>query len=68
MELVMIVKVYWAIIVDNSGNVSLENIEAEKIKFTPDYEAGKSIFRHVFKELSNNNNGLVACDKLQERL
>jgi hypothetical protein len=46
----------------------LENIEAEKIKFTPDYEAGKSIFWCVFKELSNNNNGLVACDKFQERL
>jgi hypothetical protein len=46
----------------------LENIEAEKIKFTPDYEAGKSIFWHVFKELSNNNNGLVSYYNLQERL
>jgi hypothetical protein len=46
----------------------LENIEAEKIKFTPDYEAGKPVFWHVFKELSNNNNGLVSYYNLQERL
>jgi hypothetical protein len=38
------------------------------IKFTPDYEAGKPIFWHVFKELSNNNNGLVSYYNLQERL
>lgn len=47
----------------------MEHVEVEKIKFTPDYEAGKSpIFWHVFKELSNGNNGLVSYDKLQERL
>jgi hypothetical protein len=27
----------------------LENTEAEKIKFTPDYKAGKPVFWHVFK-------------------
>jgi len=39
-----------------------------EIKFTPDYEAGKPIFWRVFKELSNNNNGLVSYYNLQERL
>jgi hypothetical protein len=38
------------------------------IKFTPDYKAREPIFWQVFKELSNNNNGLVSYDKLQERL
>jgi hypothetical protein len=38
------------------------------IKFTPDYKASEPIFWHVFKELSNGNNGLVSYDKLQERL
>jgi hypothetical protein len=46
----------------------LEHIEAEQIKFTPDYEGGKPIFWHVFKELSNNNNGSVSYYNLQERL
>jgi hypothetical protein len=49
--------------VDNS---SLE--PNEKIKFTPDYKASEPIFWHVFKELANENNGLVSYDKLQERL
>jgi hypothetical protein len=42
-----------------------------EIKFTLDYKANESIFWHIFKELSkndNNNNGLVSYDKLQERL
>lgn len=38
------------------------------IKFTPDYKANEPIFWHVFNDLSKNNNGLVAYDKLQERL
>ena len=38
------------------------------IKFTPDYKANDPIFWRVFNELSNNNNGLVAYDKLQDRL
>jgi hypothetical protein len=41
----------------------------KEIKFTPDYKANEPIFWHVFKELSKSNkNGLVAYDKLQERL
>jgi hypothetical protein len=40
----------------------------EEIKFAPDYEANEPIFWHIFKELSKDNNGLVAYDKLQERL
>jgi hypothetical protein len=40
----------------------------EQIKFTPDYEANKPIFWHVFEDLAKNNNGLVSYDKLQERL
>jgi len=40
----------------------------EEIKFTPDYKANEPVFWHVFKDLSKNNNGLVAYDKLQERL
>ena len=39
-----------------------------KIKFTPDYKANEPVFWHIFNELSKNNNGLVAYDKLQERL
>ena len=39
-----------------------------EIKFTPGYEANAPIFWHIFKELPKNNNGLVAYDKLQERL
>ena len=39
-----------------------------EIKFTPDYEAGKPIFSRIFEELSNDNNGLVNYDRLQERL
>ena len=50
------------------NNSSLESSEKEEIKFTPDYKAGEPIFLHVFKELSNDNNGLVSYDKLQERL
>jgi hypothetical protein len=51
---------------DDSGNTDPK--PKKEIKFTPDYEAGKPIFRRVFEELSNHNNGLVAFDKLQERL
>ncbi|HJT47680.1 MAG TPA: hypothetical protein VJ729_05815 [Nitrososphaeraceae archaeon] len=39
-----------------------------EIKFTPDYKANEPIFWRVFKDLSKNNNGSVAYDKLQERL
>ena len=39
-----------------------------EIKFTPDYEAGKPVFSRIFEELSNEGNGLVYHDKLQERL
>jgi hypothetical protein len=40
-----------------------------EIKFTPDYKANEPIFWRVFNDLSkNNNDGLVAYDKLQERL
>jgi hypothetical protein len=55
---------------DNSGNVDVESTKEvkKKIKFTPDYEAGKPIFLHVFEELSNEGNGLVYYDKLQDRL
>jgi hypothetical protein len=36
---------------------------------TPDFKASEPVFWHVFKELANeNDNGLVSCDKLQERL
>ena len=38
------------------------------IKFTPDYKLNEPIFWRVFNDLSKNNNGLVAYDKLQERL
>ena len=40
----------------------------EEIKFTPDYEAGKPVFSRIFEELSNEGNGLVHYNKLQERL
>jgi hypothetical protein len=33
-----------------------------------DYEASEPIFLRFFEELSNDNNGLVGYDKLQERL
>jgi hypothetical protein len=39
-----------------------------EIKFTPDYKTNEAVFWHIFKELSKDNNGLVAYDKLQERL
>lgn len=39
-----------------------------KIKFTPDFEANEPIFRRVFKELANKNNGLVSYDLLQGEL
>jgi hypothetical protein len=45
-----------------------DSLEPNEIKFTPDFEAGEPIFWGVFKELSKNNNGLVAYDKLQEGL
>jgi hypothetical protein len=51
--------------IDNS---SLEPSGKQKIKFTPDFEANEPIFWRVFKELANENNGLVSYDKLQERL
>ncbi|MFL6327472.1 MAG: hypothetical protein ACJ71I_08355 [Nitrososphaeraceae archaeon] len=38
-------------------------MEPNEIKFTPDYKANEPIFWGVFKELSKNNNGLVAYDK-----
>jgi hypothetical protein len=44
------------------------SLEPNEIKFTPDYKANEPIFWGVFKELSKNNNGLVAYDKLQEVL
>jgi hypothetical protein len=40
----------------------------KEIKFTPDYKANEPTFWRVFNDLSKNNNGLVAYDKLQERL
>jgi hypothetical protein len=52
---------------NNSNNTVLEP-KKQEIKFTPDYESGKSIFSRVFKELENDNNGLVHYDKLQEGL
>jgi hypothetical protein len=39
-----------------------------EIKFTPDYKANEPIFWGVFNDISKNNDGLVAYDKLQERL
>jgi 5-hydroxyisourate hydrolase-like protein (transthyretin family) len=39
----------------------------EGIKFTLDYKQMNQ-YLGVFKDLSTNNNGLVAYDKLQERL
>jgi hypothetical protein len=38
------------------------------IKFSPDYEEKGPIYWRVFEELSNDGNGLVDYDKLQERL
>jgi hypothetical protein len=38
------------------------------IRFNPDYTANEPIFWRVFNDLSKNNNGFVAYDKLQERL
>jgi hypothetical protein len=52
---------------DDSGNTDLKS-KKQEIKFTPDYEAGKPIFWPVFDDLAKDNNGLVAFDKLQERL
>jgi hypothetical protein len=52
---------------NDDGTTSQEPKKLE-IKFTPDYEAGKPIFLHVFKELAKDDNGLVHYDKLQERL
>jgi len=50
-------------------HIHSSNLEQpEKIKFTPDYEAGKPLFLRVFKELAKDNNGLVRYDKLHERL
>jgi hypothetical protein len=41
----------------------------KEIKFTPDFKTSEPIFWRVFKDLSKNNNDrLVAYDKLQERL
>jgi hypothetical protein len=42
--------------------------DAEDIKFALDYEASEPIFWRVFEELSNDHNGLVGYDKLQEIL
>jgi hypothetical protein len=47
----------------------LTSKEKEKeIKFTPNYKANEPIFWRVFRELANDNNGLISYDKLQERL
>jgi hypothetical protein len=40
----------------------------KEIKFTPDFKTSEPIFWRIFNDLSKNNNGLVAYDKLQERL
>jgi hypothetical protein len=54
---------------NNHSNISLEpREESEEIKFALDYEASEPIFWRVFEELSNERNGLVSYDKLQERL
>jgi DNA-binding transcriptional ArsR family regulator len=57
---------------DNLSNDEDSNTDPKprkiEIKFTPDYEAGKPIFSRVFEDLSNDNNGLVNYDRLQERL
>jgi hypothetical protein len=59
---------------ENNDNLSNDSSRTDsepkqlEIKFTPDYEAGKPIFLRVFKELANDNNGLVHYDKLHERL
>ena len=43
-------------------------MEPDPIKFTLNYEEKEPIFWYVFRELSDKGNGLVAHDKLQERL
>jgi hypothetical protein len=40
----------------------------QEIKFTPDYKANEPVFWRVFNDQPKNNDGLVAYDKLQERL
>ena len=54
---------------DNSSSTGLEpKEEGEGIKFTPDYEEKEPVFWCIFEELSNDGNGLVDYEKLQERL
>jgi DNA-binding transcriptional ArsR family regulator len=52
---------------NDDSNIPRET-EKREIKFTPDYEAGKPIFLHVFVDLAKDNNGLVYYAKLQDRL
>jgi hypothetical protein len=42
--------------------------EVKDIKFSLNYEEKEPVFWRIFEELSNDNNGLVDYDKLQERL
>jgi hypothetical protein len=50
-------------------DLSLESKEkGEEIKFTPDYEANKRIFWHVFKELSKNGNRLLTIASYKKGL
>jgi hypothetical protein len=46
----------------------LEPKEVDGIKLSLNYEEKEPVFWSVFKELSNDNNGLVDYDKLQQRL
>jgi hypothetical protein len=57
-------------ITENNNDDSHADTKPEKreIKFTPDYEVGKPIFRRVFEDLATDNNGLVYYDKMQDRL
>jgi hypothetical protein len=46
--------------------VDSTSLELEKkVKFTPDYEANEPVFWCIFKDLANENNGLVSYDLLQ---
>ena len=46
----------------------MEPKEADRIKFTLNYEEKEPIFWHVFEELSDNGIEVVDHDKLQQRL
>jgi hypothetical protein len=41
--------------------------KVDGIKFSLNYEEKEPVFWRVFKELANENNGLVDYDKLQQR-